>query len=304
MARSKRWLIQSLRFAPSSTSKFMSTPNKIHTSVQNDDNSDDAASLRSMSLSDDARQEKHAPSEKTNVEDSIKPERRSPDSSNHIPDKHKALLEALGDTTVAKTEPEDDQDDQDTQEEIILSPPHPSSSLPTVVHSVSSASTRPQIATEPTPASNSELNVNPVSPTSALSKSPNTPFAAFQSAASPSLPLSAGGMSSIPSAASNAPFLARSPSPPSGDAETYGVMKEADGSTSALRDVRDHRPGSSLSSDTISSESQRKLRPESVLMPLTGDPLILGLALVDFDHTVSAFHTLAHDSLGDRLAPG
>lgn len=49
-----------------------------------------------------------------------------------------------------------------------------------------------------------------------------------------------------------------------------------------------HPSATDISQDTvsISSESQRKLRPESVLMPLTNDPLILAIALVDFDHAV------------------
>lgn len=72
--------------------------------------------------------------------------------------------------------------------------------------------------------------------------------------------------SSMLSAASNAPLLA-----------------EPDGSTSALRDGN---PSKSQDTVSISSESQRKLRPESVLMPLTKDPLVLGIALVDFDHAV------------------
>lgn len=51
---------------------------------------------------------------------------------------------------------------------------------------------------------------------------------------------------------------------------------------------RSQSPAPSTRSDlvSISSESQRKLRPESTVVPLTSDPLILGIALVDFDHTV------------------
>lgn len=259
----------------------MSTLSKRPSSVQNDSDGDDTASLRSMALTDEARQEKPAASGETDTLDTTKPEMNTLNASNHIPDKHKALLDALGDTTATTNKFQDDQDDEDTQEDIPLSPPNPPSLLPTTVHAVSSSSSL-QIATE------TDSSLNPISPISALSKSPNTPFAAFQSAGFPSAPLSAGAMSSIPSAASNAPFLARSPSPQPKDPETYGIMKETDGSTSALRDVRDHRPGTSPPLDTasISSESQRKLRPESVLMPLTRDPLILGLALVDFDHAV------------------
>ncbi|KAG8755491.1 late secretory pathway protein avl9 [Serendipita sp. 396] len=91
---------------------------------------------------------------------------------------------------------------------------------------------------------------------------------------------------SIPSASSNAPFLMRSPSPPMKDLDELGIVPEPDGSTSALRDVRDRRPGDVSETASIISETQRKLRPESVLLPLTRDPLILGLALVDFDHAV------------------
>ncbi|PVG01634.1 hypothetical protein CPB86DRAFT_773208 [Serendipita vermifera] len=54
---------------------------------------------------------------------------------------------------------------------------------------------------------------------------------------------------------------------------------------------------------------QRKLRPESVLMPLTKDPLILGIALVDFDHAVgpriefSRGDLLEHDEEIVKLLP-
>jgi hypothetical protein len=124
------------------------------------------------------------------------------------------------------------------------------------------------------------------------SELPDTPFSStFHSGQT--VPFSAG-ISSLQSAASNAPFIQRSPISPS-DAEPaeFGLSREKDGGTSALKDVREQRPDLSPSATqddiSISSETQRKLRPESVLMPLTKDPVILGIALVDFDHAVSRF---------------
>lgn len=119
--------------------------------------------------------------------------------------------------------------------------------------------------------------------------SPETPYSA--SAYYRNAPLSASGMSSIPSAASNMPLFDRSPSPPASFERdvSFGLTRETDGSTSALRDVREFKPGQSTTPNdnvSISSETQRKLRPESVLLPLTKDPLILGIALVDFDHAI------------------
>ena len=143
-----------------------------------------------------------------------------------------------------------------------------------VVHDTTPALTLPQVDSHAT------LSPNPISP--------ETPFSS--SAYYRNTPLSAGGISSIPSAASNAPLFDRSPSPPATFERdpTFDLTRETDGSTSALRDVRTVKPGQSTPNDNISvsSETQRKLRPESVLLPLTRDPLILGIALVDFDHAV------------------
>jgi len=49
-------------------------------------------------------------------------------------------------------------------------------------------------------------------------------------------------------------------------------------------------------SDTssISSESQRKLRPDSVLIDIPENSLILGVAIVDFNHAVSERYILNH----------
>jgi hypothetical protein len=82
------------------------------------------------------------------------------------------------------------------------------------------------------------------------------------------------GESGMPNTASNAPFLAET------SVEDELRPREFDGT------LRDLNPSKNNDTVSISSESQRKLRPESVLMPLTKDPLILGIALVDFDHAV------------------
>jgi hypothetical protein len=64
---------------------------------------------------------------------------------------------------------------------------------------------------------------------------------------------------------------------------------------------RSQSPAPSTRSDlvSISSESQRKLRPESALVSLTKDPLILGIALVDFDHAVGPRIEFSQGSLLD-----
>lgn len=108
-------------------------------------------------------------------------------------------------------------------------------------------------------------------------------------AASTAVPMTA---STLPSASSNAPFLSRHSDlelNQKHDEHDDSRTRETDGSTSALRDVNlplSKSKPASQDAVSISSETQRKLRPESVLMPLTSDPLILGIALVDFDHTV------------------
>jgi len=138
-----------------------------------------------------------------------------------------------------------------------------------------------------TPATSNVPAQNPISPT--------TTFAYYRNG-----PLSAGALSSIPSADSNAPFVDPSPSPPTHleHERVLGLSRETDGSTSALRDVRSSKPTYS-DNVSISSETQRKLRPESVLMPLTRDPLILGIALVDFDHAVRANDSLRGSCTSD-----
>ncbi|KAG8776200.1 late secretory pathway protein avl9 [Serendipita sp. 397] len=203
-----------------------------------------------------------------------------------------ALLDALQDganVRLAQSKEAQESEPSD-EEEIPLSPPNTSLKASLAVETIEPSHIPKQqlahqlsdagIPSEKETAKGTSLH--PTSPLSATSKSPSTPFAAFQSA-----PLSAGLMSgSIPSASSNAPFLMRSPSPPMKDLDELGIVPEPDGSTSALRDVRDRRPGDVSETASIISETQRKLRPESVLLPLTRDPLILGLALVDFDHAV------------------
>ncbi|KAG8826375.1 late secretory pathway protein avl9 [Serendipita sp. 401] len=203
-----------------------------------------------------------------------------------------ALLDALQDganVRLAQSKEAQESEPSD-EEEIPLSPPNTSLKASLAVETIEPSHIPKQqpthqlsdagIPSEKETAKGTGLH--PTSPLSATSKSPSTPFAAFQSA-----PLSAGLMSgSIPSASSNAPFLMRSPSPPMKDLDELGIVPEPDGSTSALRDVRDRRPGDVSETASIISETQRKLRPESVLLPLTRDPLILGLALVDFDHAV------------------
>ena len=46
-------------------------------------------------------------------------------------------------------------------------------------------------------------------------------------------------------------------------------------------------PAKDSDTSSISSETQRKLRPDSLLINIPKDPLILGVAVVDFNHTVS-----------------
>lgn len=179
-------------------------------------------------------------------------------------DKLQALVDA------AQLPPSPLRDDHDSADEPALS----------VVQPAPPALSLPQNNSHHQNATTAMLSPNPLSP--------ETPYSA--SAYYRNTPLSAGGLSSIPSAASNAPLFDRSPSP-SANFEiepSLGLTREMDGSTSALRDVRTVKPGQTTPNDnvSISSETQRKLRPESVLMPLTRDPLILGIALVDFDHAV------------------
>ena len=223
----------------------------------NDDELDnDAGSMHSMPLS-----EKEFSSDKPN-------EVKEPAVAANISalDKLQAIVNAASQQTTKLNE-----DDEDSTNEL----------EPSVVHA----------ATAITLDSNHEYDSHPTSTTPATSSralaanpiSPATPSAYYRNA-----PLSAGALSSIPSAASNAPFIDRSPSPPMTfeHKEAYGLSRETDGSTSALRDVRPSKPTSN-DNVSISSETQRKLRPESVLIPLTKDPLILGIALIDFDHAVS-----------------
>jgi hypothetical protein len=225
----------------------------------NDDELDnDAGSMHSMPLSD-----KEISSDKP---DKVK----EPPAAANISalDKLQAIVNAANQQKTKL-----DEDDEESTNELEPNAVHTATALAVDSHHESGSHEDHLRSTTPATSSRA-LAANPISPA--------TPSAYYRNA-----PLSAGALSSIPSAASNAPFIDRSSSPPTTvEHEVYGLSREADGSTSALRDVRPSKPTSN-DNVSISSETQRKLRPESVLIPLTKDPLILGIALIDFDHAVS-----------------
>ncbi|KAG8835833.1 late secretory pathway protein avl9 [Serendipita sp. 399] len=255
----------------------------------NSSDADEVGSMHSMTLSDKGNFHNFAITNEVSETRLGNPASSQNKENEDDINRHQALLDALKDDAKVTLVPGKDADESEPsdQEEIPLSPSNDSpraslASEPIKPPPISQALQLSDVGSSLESETGQTTSLHPTSPLSVVSKSPSTPFAAFQSA-----PLSAGPMSgSIPSAASNAPFIMRSPSPPLKDLDELGITRETDGSTSALRDVRDPRPGEFSETASIVSETQRKLRPESALMPLTKDPLILGLALVDFDHAV------------------
>jgi hypothetical protein len=232
--------------------------------LDDDELDNDAGSMHSMPLSD-----KEISSDKPH-------EIKEPPAAANISalDKLQAIVNAASQQSPKLDEEDEDSPNESQEMEPSMVYPATAFTLDSN-HEYDSRDTHPKSTAIVTPAKASRaLAANPISPV--------TPSAYYKSA-----PLSAGPLSSIPSAASNAPFIDRSPSPTTLEhGGGYGLSRETDGSTSALRDVLSSKP---VLNDnvSISSETQRKLRPESVLMPLTRDPLVLGIALVDFDHAVS-----------------